>query len=87
MLYALTLNPYVLPAVRPVDPPVTEYVVTVENGEYPTTYDHVAPLVPESHSRKYERIDEPPLLGADKDVHESSNLDTVDVDNLVGDAI
>ena len=81
-LYALTLNPYVDPAVSPYEPPVTEYVVVTDNGEYPTISVHVYPLVPASHSRKYDKIVDPPLLAGA--VHDSSNLETVDVESLVG---
>lgn len=81
-MYALTLNPYVDPAVSPYEPPVTEYVVATDNGEYPTISVHVYPLVPASHSRKYDKIADPPLLAGA--VHDSSNLDTVDVESLVG---
>lgn len=84
-LYAVSLNPYVAPGVSPVVPPVTEYVVKVESGEYPTISDHVAPLVPASHSRKYDSIDEPPVtVGADQ---ESSNLEDNELVSLVGFAI
>ncbi len=40
--------------------PVTSSVVTSEAGELPTKSYHVTPLVPASHSRKYEVIAEPP---------------------------
>jgi hypothetical protein len=56
-------------------PAVSEVVriweVIVVDGEYPITFVQVTPLVPASHYKLYEVIDDPPLSGEVNATHET----------------